>query len=84
MVCVLAVARPGTPDPTIEAFTGVVEGSIALERRGSGGFGYDPIFLLPSGVTTAQMPEGEKDLISHRGRAVAAATPRLLELLAEG
>ena len=83
MVCVLAVARPGTPDPTIETFTGVVEGSIARERRGSGGFGYDPIFLLPSGVTTAELPEGEKDLISHRGRAVAAATPRLLELLAD-
>lgn len=84
MVCVLAVARPGAPGPMIEAFTGVVEGSIARELRGSGGFGYDPIFLLPSGVTTAEMPEGEKDLISHRGRAVAAATPRLLELLAEG
>ncbi len=83
MVCVLAVARPDTPDPTIETFTGVVEGSIARERRGSGGFGYDPIFLLPSGVTTAELPEGEKDLISHRGRAVAAAAPRLLELLAE-
>jgi len=83
MVCVLAVARPGTPDPVIETFTGVVEGSIARERRGSGGFGYDPIFLLPSGVTTAELAEGEKDLISHRGRAVAAATPRLLELLAD-
>lgn len=83
MVCVLAVARPGTPDPVIETFTGVVEGSIARERRGSGGFGYDPIFLLPSGVTTAELDEAEKDLISHRGRAVAAATPRLLELLAD-
>lgn len=83
MVCVLAVARPGTPDPTIETFTGVVEGSIARARRGTGGFGYDPIFLLPSGVTTAELPEGEKDLISHRGRAVAAATPRLLEVLTE-
>lgn len=83
MVCVVAVARPDTPDPTIETFTGVVEGSIARERRGSGGFGYDPIFLLPSGVTTAELPEGEKDLISHRGRAVAASAPRLLELLAE-
>ena len=83
MVCVLAVAHPATPDPRIETFTGVVEGSIARERRGSGGFGYDPIFLLPSGLTTAELPEAEKDLISHRGRAVAAATPRLLELIAE-
>ena len=82
MVCVLAVARPGLPEPGIETFTGVVEGSIARERRGSGGFGYDPIFLLPSGVTTAELPEADKDLISHRGHAVAAASERLLELLA--
>ena len=81
MVCVLAVAVPGSGDPDVETFTGVVEGSIARERRGSGGFGYDPIFLLPSGMTTAELPEADKDLISHRGRAVAAASERLLELL---
>ena len=45
--------------------------------RGNGGFGYDPIFLLPSGITTAELPEADKDRISHRGRAVAAALPRL-------
>jgi XTP/dITP diphosphohydrolase len=82
MVCVLAVASPGTSDPRIELFTGEVSGLIAREPRGSGGFGYDPIFLLPSGLTTAELPADEKDRISHRGRAVAAATPRLLELLA--
>ena len=71
------------PEPVVEVFSGVVEGSIATEPRGSGGFGYDPIFLLPDGVTTAEMPEVEKDRLSHRGRAVAAATPRMLELLAE-
>lgn len=81
MVCALAVAAPGEPSPAVEIFEGTVEGSIALERRGSGGFGYDPIFLLPEGRTTAELPEGEKDRISHRGRAVTAATPRLLELL---
>jgi len=86
MVCVLAVAIPGDPDPRVETFTGVMEGAIAPEQRGDGGFGYDPIFLLPEGVTTAQLPEGEKDRISHRGRAAAAAMPRLRELLgaAEG
>jgi XTP/dITP diphosphohydrolase len=83
MVCALAVARPVLPEPVVEVFTGVVSGSVATERRGTGGFGYDPIFLLPSGVTTAELAESEKDLISHRGRAVAAATPRLLELLAD-
>ncbi|HEY8921223.1 MAG TPA: non-canonical purine NTP pyrophosphatase, partial [Candidatus Limnocylindria bacterium] len=51
-------------------------------RRGAGGFGYDPIFMLPSGITTAELPEGEKDLISHRGQAVAAALPRLRALTA--
>lgn len=83
MVCALAVAVPG-PDraaPPIEIFDGVVEGSIAPGRRGDGGFGYDPIFMLPSGMTTAELPAGDKDRISHRGRAVVAATPRLKVLL---
>ena len=84
MVCVLAVAIPGPAgdEPLVELFNGVLDGAIAPERRGSGGFGYDPIFLLPSGQTTAELPEGEKDRISHRGQAVAAALPRLSELLA--
>lgn len=87
MVCWLALAIPGAaPDgtarsPRIELFSGAMEGAIATERRGEGGFGYDPIFVLPSGVTTAELPEGEKDLVSHRGRAVAAALPRLRELV---
>lgn len=83
MVCALAVGIPGDGKPDVELFTGVVEGSLAHERRGEGGFGYDPVFLLASGFTTAELPEAEKDRVSHRGRAVAAATPRLLELLAE-
>lgn len=82
MVCALAVALPAA-EPTIEIFEGVVEGAVAPEPRGSGGFGYDPIFLLPEGRTTAELPEGDKDRISHRGRAVAAATPRLLEVLGQ-
>ena len=82
MVCVLAVGIPTDLDPRVELFTGVMEGAVAAERRGEGGFGYDPIFLLPNGLTTAELPEDEKDRISHRGRAVQAATPRLNELLA--
>lgn len=87
MVCWLALAIPGiAPDgtprsPRIELFSGVMDGVIAGARRGTGGFGYDPIFELPSGLTTAELPEGEKDAISHRGRAVAAALPRLRQLL---
>lgn len=82
MVCVVAVARPAGKALEVDAFHGVVEGSVATEMRGNGGFGYDPIFLLPEGRTTAELPEAEKDRLSHRGRAVAAATPMLLELLA--
>jgi XTP/dITP diphosphohydrolase len=81
MVCALAVAVPGDGAPSVEIFDGVVEGSVATEPRGDRGFGYDPVFQLPEGRTTAQLPEGEKDRISHRGRAVAAAVPRLVELL---
>ena len=84
MVCALAIGIPDASGPRVEIFLGVVEGSVARERRGAGGFGYDPIFLLPEGRTTAELPESEKDRLSHRGRAVAAATPRLLELLATG
>jgi XTP/dITP diphosphohydrolase len=47
-----------------------VPGEIALEARGVHGFGYDPLFLLPDrGLTIAELPDDEKDLVSHRGRA---------------
>jgi XTP/dITP diphosphohydrolase len=83
MVCALAVAAPGDPDPAVEVFTGIVEGAVALDMRGDGGFGYDPIFELPSGRTTAELAEAEKDRLSHRGRAVTVALPRLRKLLGE-
>lgn len=53
-------------------FEGIVEGSILGERRGEGGFGYDPVFL-PEGCreTFAEMPLAEKNKISHRARAVS-------------
>ena len=81
MVCWLAIGVPADADPQIELFSGVMEGSVTRAPRGSGGFGYDPVFELPSGLTNAELPEAEKDRISHRGRAVAAAAPRLRELL---
>ncbi|MGH2427352.1 MAG: non-canonical purine NTP pyrophosphatase [Candidatus Limnocylindria bacterium] len=87
MVCALAIGIPGLnpgAEPAVELFGGVIDGSVADRPRGEGGFGYDPVFLLPSGVTTAELPEAEKDRISHRGQAVAAAMPRLLELLELG
>ena len=81
MVCALALALPGDL-LSIEVFSGVVDGEVARAPRGDGGFGYDPIFQLPDGRTTAEMEQDEKDRVSHRGRAVQAATPRLVELLA--
>jgi XTP/dITP diphosphohydrolase len=84
MVCVLALATPSAhpgASPRIEVFHGEMSGELARRRRGKGGFGYDPVFVLPNGCTTAELPDDEKDAISHRGRAVAAAMPRLRELL---
>ncbi|HEX5039101.1 MAG TPA: non-canonical purine NTP pyrophosphatase [Candidatus Limnocylindria bacterium] len=81
MVCALALAVPGDPEPEIEIFTGEVSGWVTTAPRGERGFGYDPVFELPDGRTTAELEEAEKDRISHRGRAVAAALPRLRELL---
>jgi XTP/dITP diphosphohydrolase len=47
-----------------------VHGEIADAPRGANGFGYDPLFLLPDrGLTIAELPDAEKDLVSHRGRA---------------
>ncbi len=56
--------------------TGTVAGRLIRERRGTGGFGYDPIFL-PDGFeeTTAEMTPEAKDAISHRGRAFRALAP---------
>lgn len=82
MVCVVALGIPVDGGVRVETFAGVIDGTVAAERRGSGGFGYDPVFLADAGLTTAELPDADKDAISHRGRAVAAARPRLLELLA--
>jgi XTP/dITP diphosphohydrolase len=83
MVCwlALAVPDPGRDTPRVELFEGVMDGQIATRRRGEGGFGYDPIFELPDGRTAAEVSEATKDAASHRGKAVAAALPRLRELL---
>lgn len=55
------------------AFDGTLEGEIGYERRGKGGFGFDPVFMLPErGCSVAELSSEEKNRISHRGRAVAA------------
>jgi XTP/dITP diphosphohydrolase len=80
MVCTIGVGIPGGEQAAVELFHGIVEGEVARERRGTGGFGYDPVFVI-GGRTAAELPEREKDRLSHRGRAVMAALPRLRELL---
>ena len=57
------------------------EGRITTQPRGTGGFGYDPIFELPDrGVTVAELPAEEKNLLSHRGKALRALVARLREI----
>ena len=80
-VCWLAVCTPGG---ATRLFEGVAPGEIALEERGSGGFGYDPVFYLPDQhATMAELPPELKNQLSHRGRAVQAARG-YLEALAAG
>jgi len=77
--CVVALADPAGLLGTAE---GVCEGMIAPAPAGDGGFGYDPVFLLPDRQKTmAQLPAAEKHLISHRGRAFANITPLLRRAL---
>ncbi len=56
---------------------GTCEGRITMDERGTNGFGYDPIFELPSGKTMAELTPGEKGSISHRGHAVREILPVL-------
>jgi XTP/dITP diphosphohydrolase len=74
--CVLACARQGELVHTAE---GAVEGLILEAPRGTGGFGYDPLFYLPQlNKTMAEIDLETKLSISHRGRAIAALLPLLL------
>lgn len=59
-------------------FDGAVEGRIGTEPRGSGGFGYDPLFVFEDGRTMAELPPEEKNALSHRGVAMRKAIPALL------
>ena len=66
--CVLALAKGGI---VLGAFEGVIEGTIVNPPRGTGGFGYDPVFQ-PEGSdqTFGELPSEEKNRISHRARAI--------------
>jgi XTP/dITP diphosphohydrolase len=69
-VCVIALAEG---DRVCHLFRGVVEGAIAHELRGSGGFGYDPLFYYPPfGCTFGEATAERKFAVSHRGQALRA------------
>lgn len=77
-VCAIACVLPDGNVLTEEA---AVEGRIGYEEKGKNGFGYDPIFMVPSyGKSTAELTEEEKNAISHRGKALRAMKKRLEEL----
>lgn len=67
----------GANDPAPIVAEGTWEGRIATAPRGDGGFGYDPLFELPDGRTAAELPAEEKNLLSHRGKALAELRRRL-------
>jgi XTP/dITP diphosphohydrolase len=78
-VCAAAVALPSGEERVVE---GRVNGTLIRTPRGTGGFGYDPAFVpLGHELTTAEMPAGEKNAISHRGEAFRALAPVLRDLL---
>ncbi len=71
--CAAALVLPSGQEYVVQ---GQVNGVLLTQRRGVGGFGYDPIFL-PDGfdITTAEMTSDQKDAISHRGQAMRALVP---------
>jgi XTP/dITP diphosphohydrolase len=82
--CVIVFVRDAHDSNPIVAH-GKWEGQIATEPRGSGGFGYDPIFI-PAGLhsTAAQLPPEQKNKLSHRAQALAALVTELEEMGAAG
>ncbi len=77
--CAAALVQPGGAEQVTE---GVLRGRLIRARRGTGGFGYDPIFVPDGGTrTTAELRPAEKDAISHRGRALRALAPAIAVLV---
>ena len=79
---VLALAGP---DGSLMLAEGVCEGIVLFEARGTGGFGYDPLFLMQDQrKTLAEMTLAEKNLVSHRGNALRAFKQQLVQAAKEG
>jgi XTP/dITP diphosphohydrolase len=84
-VCVIALVDPRTGEERL--FEGRCTGTMAAAPRGSGGFGYDPVFVpddRDDGRTMAELAPAEKDAISHRGRAARALLDHLREAAPAG
>jgi XTP/dITP diphosphohydrolase len=78
--CVIVLARHADDSQPLIC-EGELRGEIAQTPRGSGGFGYDPLFLVPElGKTGAELGPEEKNRISHRGNALAALVTRLTSI----
>ncbi len=76
-VCAIAAVFP---DGTEKCVRATIEGQIDYEEKGEHGFGFDPIFYVPElGCTTAEIPEEEKNKISHRGKALRLMRSELLK-----
>jgi XTP/dITP diphosphohydrolase len=74
--CVIALVEPGGPERVVE---GVVEGVVADAPRGTGGFGYDPVFFYPPLARTfGELPIDAKHRVDHRGAAARAARALLV------
>ncbi len=77
--CVISIAVPRGPALTYE---GICEGEIALQTTGEKGFGYDPLFYYPAlKKTFAQLTRQEKNLVSHRGKAMAELRAEFAKVL---
>ena len=82
--CVLALVDPFTGGGEPRTVEGVCEGTVIRAPRGSGGFGYDPLFVVTgTDRTMAELSEEEKNRLSHRARAFAALRPLLEGVLRE-
>lgn len=82
--CVLALIDPYAGDPAPIVVEGRCEGTLTRTPRGSGGFGYDPLFVVDGAdKTMAELSEAEKNTLSHRARAFAALRPVLERVIAQ-
>lgn len=80
--CVIVLRDPWNEHRPEILAEGRCEGAIARQARGTGGFGYDPLFIVAGdGRTMAELPEEEKNKKSHRARAVQALRPALEALI---